>query len=239
MTEKGGQGIGLGVDVGHDRAAVIAPQCVLDASKRFPIDVCQVIRVSYARSNYFPWRLMMASAWFPSRALLALLLIVSAGVFTLGVAIERSTVVQTTAAESSPAAPASKAAQSSVEQGSGHAAKHGAISPETNSENLFGFNTESTGLVVAVIVVSLALAAAVRYWRTTNVLALALLFASGAGIFDIREVVHQAQESRGILVAFASVTALSHGAAVLVAVLLVRNAFRPTDLRALDATHPI
>jgi MFS superfamily sulfate permease-like transporter len=166
----------------------------------------------------------------PSRALLALLLMVSAGVFTVGVAVERSTVPHTSAAEGSTNT------TSTGEQGSEHTGEHGAASgTETSSETFLGIDTESTGLVLAAIAISLVLAAAVWFWGIPAALAFALLFALGAGPFDVREIVHQAQESRGTLVTLATVTALLHGVAVLVAGLLLRGVLRPTRGHAVDA----
>jgi hypothetical protein len=164
----------------------------------------------------------MLRVLYPSRALLALLLIVSAGVFTVGVVVERSTISHTAAAETSTGA------TSTGEQGSRHTDEHGATSStETSSETFLGVDTESTGLVATAIAISLVLAAAVWFWSPPAALALALLFALGAGLFDVREIVHQAQESRGTLVALATVTALLHGAALLVAGLLMRGVLRP------------
>jgi hypothetical protein len=171
---------------------------------------------------------------YSSRALLVLLLILSAGAFTIGVAVERSTVSHTSATE------ASTGSTSTGEQGSGHIDEHGATSStETNTENFLGVNTESTGLVLLAVAMSLVLAAAVWFWGMPPALALALLFALGAGLLDVREIVHQAQESRGVLVALATLTALLHGAAVFAASLLLLQVLKPGQKRTIDAAHPV
>jgi hypothetical protein len=86
------------------------------------------------------------------------------------------------------------------------------------SEKLLGVNPESTGLLVVAVVVSLLLAAAV-WWRGASPLVLgivALAMAAFAAL-DIREVVHQADESRTGLMLLAALVALLHLAAAALA----------------------
>jgi hypothetical protein len=82
------------------------------------------------------------------------------------------------------------------------------------SEKLLGVNPESTGLLVVAVVVSLLLAAGV-WWLGASPLVLgvvALAMAAFAAL-DIREVVHQADESRTGLMLLAALVALLHLAA--------------------------
>jgi hypothetical protein len=87
-----------------------------------------------------------------------------------------------------------------------------------SSETLLGVNPESTGLLVVAVAVSLLLAAAV-WWVGASPLVLgvvALAMAAFAAL-DIREVVHQADESRTGLMLLAALVALLHLAAAVLA----------------------
>jgi hypothetical protein len=94
------------------------------------------------------------------------------------------------------------------------------------SERLLGVDAESTGLLVAAVAVSLLLAAGV-WWLGASPLALgvvALAMAAFAAL-DIREVVHQADESRTGLMLLAALVAVLHLTAA--------------ALAARAATHPV
>jgi hypothetical protein len=109
----------------------------------------------------------------------------------------------------------------SSERAGGESAAH--RENEANGERIFGIDTESTGLVVAAVVVSLALAIAL--WLSESVvvpLALAA-FALLAAVFDVRESFHQIDESRTNLTVIAAVVAALHLAAVAGALLLARR----------------
>jgi hypothetical protein len=74
-----------------------------------------------------------------------------------------------------------------------------------------GIETESTGLVGAVVGVSVLLAAAVLLARRLRALLLLVAaFALVSLIFDVREVVHQIDESRLVIAAVAALVAVLH-----------------------------
>jgi hypothetical protein len=63
---------------------------------------------------------------------------------------------------------------------------------------------------------SVVLAFAVWFWGWPVLLLLAVAFGMGAAVFDAREMIHQVQEGRGMLVFLAGLTGLLHlGFAVL------------------------
>jgi UDP-N-acetylmuramyl pentapeptide phosphotransferase/UDP-N-acetylglucosamine-1-phosphate transferase len=87
-----------------------------------------------------------------------------------------------------------------------------------SSEQLLGVDPESTGLLAVAMVVSVVLAAAV-WWRGASPAVLAAVAAAMAAFcaLDLREVVHQVDESRTGLAVLAGVVAALHGTAALVA----------------------
>ena len=86
------------------------------------------------------------------------------------------------------------------------------------SEKLLGVNPESTGLLVVAVVASLLLAAGV-WWLGTSPLVLGAVAVAMAvfGALDVREVVHQADESRTGLMLLAALVAVLHFAAAALA----------------------
>ena len=86
------------------------------------------------------------------------------------------------------------------------------------SETLLGVNPESTGLLVVAVAVSLLLAAGVRWLGASPlVLGCVALAMAAFGALDIREVVHQADESRTGLVLLAALVAVLHLTAAVLA----------------------
>jgi hypothetical protein len=205
------------------------------------------------------------------RALISVLLVVSAALFAIGVAIERND----TNKEHARAARAGLAGQvlllADADQGKGEHIggpsrsphKHGSgpagrqrtkkratetpaehshesggksghesggesghesaaqLAREHGSERIFGINTESTGFVAAAVAVSLLLAIAL-WLRPGLVIALAIVaFGLAAAVFDVREVLHQIDESHTNLIVIAALVAFLHlvcaGAAVALA----------------------
>lgn len=159
-------------------------------------------------------------------SIIALLLVVSAIVFAVGVGIERSQghteAVSTTGATTGVSA---TPVEGSAE---GEAAEHPATASTTteaavaetghsDSETLFGVNTESIPLVIFAVLVSVALAAAVLFSPRPPVLALILAIALAAVAFDVREAIHQSNESRETVMALAITAAALHGAAAVFA----------------------
>jgi len=174
--------------------------------------------------------------------MLVALILASTAAFVVGVLLERH---QTN--NESGETPAHRAAESGAPtgesregSGSGESSESGESEPTTSpkagkatgetaaqrergghvesSEKLLGVNPESTGLLTVAVVVSLLLAAAV-WWRGGSPLVLgvvALALAAFAAL-DVREVVHQVNESRAGLALLAGVVAALHGAAALLA----------------------
>jgi hypothetical protein len=88
----------------------------------------------------------------------------------------------------------------------------GAESAGHDEENrdILGIDPESTGVVAAAVALSLLLAAAVWTWGTSAILAVAVAFGLVFAALDVREAFHQADESRGGLVALALLIAALH-----------------------------
>ena len=130
------------------------------------------------------------------RALLAGLLVVSAILFAVGSTVER----HQRGKETTAAAHEERSGGESHEESTAHAEAH-----EEKGVTLLGINTESLGLEIAAIVASLLLAAAALLLRQRLVLlaiiAFGLVFAAG----DIRELVHQINESHEGIAAIAAI----------------------------------
>ncbi len=180
-----------------------------------------------------------------SRIIVAALLAASAVVFAIGVSVERSQgeshsdapatsqplgkatlapegSAAREAAEKKPSTTAAKAVATSAPEGSAaREAAEGRGESATASgeitEKLFGIETESTGLVVAVVVLSLMLAAGLLVIRSPLILVGAAVVVLGATAFDIRELAHQIDESRNGVAVLAALTAVSHLAVAAVA----------------------
>jgi hypothetical protein len=87
------------------------------------------------------------------------------------------------------------------------------------SEKLLGVNPESTGLLVVAVLASLLLAAGVvLFGASSTVLGVVALAMAAFGALDVREVVHQADESRTGLMLLAALVAVLHFAAAGLAV---------------------
>jgi hypothetical protein len=165
-----------------------------------------------------------------SRAALAILLLASAAVFAVGVAVERS---QPAHHEVAPAAQPTEQTTggetTSTEGGGGETGTTGENHPaesaghETSSETVFGINTESTALVILVLAFSVGLAAAVWLMRVRWLLVVVAAFAVSAAVFDVREALHQSDESHALLITIALVVAALHAAAALIAIALARS----------------
>lgn len=118
------------------------------------------------------------------RPLIALLLIVSAIAFGIGVSIERSgegeenESAETVAAETDEAGEEGEAGEAGEE-----------------SESILGINPESTGLVALAIAISLALALAVWMRPSPVILLTIIVVAAGYTLFDGLEALNQIDES--------------------------------------------
>jgi uncharacterized oligopeptide transporter (OPT) family protein len=135
------------------------------------------------------------------RALLAGLLIVSAILFAVGSTLERHQHgKETTAATHQEGSGGESGGESTA-----HAGTH-----REKGVTLLGINTESLGLEIAAIVASVLLAAAAWLLRQRLVLlailAFGLVFAAG----DVRELVHQINESHAGIAAIAATLIVLH-----------------------------
>jgi hypothetical protein len=160
------------------------------------------------------------------RDLLVGLIVLSTIVFTVGSILERST-ADTHAPETRTQEPSHQEGEGSEGGGeSGESSAASSVGSEEiqGGETLFGIDPESTPLVVVAFVSSLLLAAgcwlrpAWRWLLVITALAMAVFAA-----LDVREVVHQFDESNPALEWTALSVALLHGAAAITAVILLRR----------------
>jgi hypothetical protein len=164
-----------------------------------------------------------------ARMIAAALLITSAAAFAIAATIEHHTAssehtaaVHRAAAETPGEHPASGEPAAGHESPATHAA-------ERNSEDLLGINPESTGAVVTAVLVSL-LAAALILTVGSPLLAAGVALAMLAfTALDIREVIHQLNESRPGLAALAAAIAALHLLAGATAIFTTRRT-RPSGL---------
>jgi hypothetical protein len=158
-----------------------------------------------------------------------LLLVSSAVLFAVGTAIEHSQRAhhdqraasspvtksgeksgeKTANGESSGSESSTKAGETKPTESASPTVASGESSGETHSEKIAGLDPESWPLVGLAIAISLLIAAGV-YWRRGRwfaaAVAFALLFAAG----DIRELVHQIQESRTAVATIAGILIALH-----------------------------
>jgi hypothetical protein len=98
-------------------------------------------------------------------------------------------------------------------EASGEAHRESPSGRETHkesSEDIFGVNPEAKGLVAAAVATGVVLAGAVWTLDATAVLLAVIVFGLVFALFDIREIVHQVDESRAGLVVIAAVLAVIH-----------------------------
>jgi uncharacterized membrane protein YdbT with pleckstrin-like domain len=170
--------------------------------------------------------------------MLVLAILASAALFGVGSAIERSQKSEgghneapaagAASVESGSEAHSEQGGETSSEGGQetraegGAAGETGSESHSESSEDILGINPESTGLVVAAIVAAALLALAVWFTRLGVVLLAVIAFGLVFAAFDIREVVHQVNESRAGLVIIAGVLVAVHLSVSLLAGALLR-----------------
>jgi len=146
------------------------------------------------------------------------LLLAATAAFVSGVAAERST-TSTSASSAATASPGT--GETAAERASsGETAAEGSRTHET-AESTGGFRLESTGSVVAAVIISLLLAAAIAVQGSRVVLLFAAVFCLLFAGLDAREVGHQLQDSRAGVATLAGLAAVLHVGVVPVAVRLV------------------
>lgn len=166
-------------------------------------------------------------------SLVSVLLIVSAALFTVGVAAERSS--------RSSESPAHSAAESATHgEGSGEAPSAeaapdaAATSNGEHGERLLGIDPESWVLVAVGIAASVLLAAALLMSarRRPMLLLLAVVFGVVFAALDVRELAHQLNESRAGLAAIAVALVVLHGSVAVAASLALRQPSGPQPVVA-------
>lgn len=169
----------------------------------------------------------------PGRVLVALLLVVTAVLFAIGATIERSNTHEEQGAESTVTAGENGETGEGAPAEGGEAGEAGEAAhsegKEEESEPVLGVDLESTPMIVAVVAASILLALATLFLRTRLVLALVagftLVFAAG----DLRELVHQVDESRTSIAVIAGVLAVLHLATSVLAWLRFREEGRARE----------
>lgn len=174
------------------------------------------------------------------RVSMAVLLLLGSAVFAIGVAVERSDGDhhQESTSQELGAPEGSEGREAAERRGRVEAAES---SGDESSEEVFGINTESTGVVVAAVIISLLLALAALLVRSPLVLGLIVVVVLGAIAFDVREVMRQVDESRTDVATLAALTAVLHMLTAIVAVVALTieqranwNPPRDSNLRPSD-----
>ena len=165
------------------------------------------------------------------RRLAAILLVVTAALFVIGVSVEDDT--HSEASEGVADQPAGQAEGSHVEaneseagheegeeseaegstvegEGSGH-------DEEAEGETVLGVDAESPAIVTMAVLASLALAAGLWFTHRRLAAVATVVLAGLFALFDIAEVFHQLDESRTGLAVLAVVIAVGHAAAAVLA----------------------
>ncbi len=152
--------------------------------------------------------------------LMAALLVISAVLFVIGIALERASPVGDIHTEAPPVA--TKVTSTSVENGNESGEVHpqatsNTPSSEAQAETTLGFNLENPWLVGAFALASLALAAALLRFGWPALL-LALLFGAGTAVLDLQEVLTQLGRSNTLVAGVAVLVAVAHVAVAVLAV---------------------
>ncbi len=166
------------------------------------------------------------------RTVLAALLVAATALFAVGAIAERSQAHETTAADVHTAGESPAAQEQTETSGESTEAHENGVAVETYteaSEAVLGVNVESTPLIVLAVLVGLGLAALVasRFGRSPGVMIAVALIAIAWAALDIREVVHQLDESRTGIAVIAIVVAVLHLAAALLAARLAARERHP------------
>jgi len=144
--------------------------------------------------------------------LAAVLLVIAAGLFVIGVAVETGGGHD----ESSEVAGSLPGVEGSAEHEAAEHAEAGS-GHDDEGERLLGVDVESSLAVTVAVVVSLALAVGLWLRQRRRLAGVVAVVAVVFAVFDIAEVVHQARESGGGLIVLAAVVAAVHLAAGILA----------------------
>lgn len=152
----------------------------------------------------------------PTNRVLAVLIVAATVVFAVGVAIERSQESGSESGVEETHAEGAGGEGEAAEGGETQVSAEGAHSE--SSEKLLGIDPESVGLVIVAVLASLALAAAI--WLRPDLGGLLLVTALAMFVLaalDVRELVHQLDESRTGLALLVAVVVLLHASAAVIA----------------------
>jgi hypothetical protein len=142
--------------------------------------------------------------------LAAVLLVLTAGLFAIGVAVELGSGHDETAEHTEAV---SDEHAETAERAEGHVDQQETTGADHDEERVLGIDVESPLTVTAAVILSLGLAVVLwlarRRWLATVVAVFALAFAA----FDVGELVHQLDEGRSGLVVLAALLAAGHLAA--------------------------
>ncbi len=160
------------------------------------------------------------------RWVIAVLLVVSAVLFTTGVLLERGG--ETTTGHRPPSTEQTHTGETGGETGSEttpHTETEMPTTPHTETahterERVLGVPVDSPAAVTGAIALSLLLALAIWRRPTRRVLLATAAFAAAATILDLAEIPHQIDHSRGGLAALAALIAVLHLAAAAAAAAL-------------------
>jgi hypothetical protein len=168
-------------------------------------------------------------------AVLSLLLLLAAALFTLGISIEHSTKSSRTNATTATTAISGTGESTEGQAAHGEnselaAGEHAAGHVETTAENerILGIRTDTAAAVTGMLIASVLTAVAV--WRRPRriTLAGAGAFAAAATVFDIAEVLHQNTEGRTNVQLVAAIVAAAHLTAVAIAVTAIARLHQPS-----------
>jgi hypothetical protein len=162
------------------------------------------------------------------RAILVLLLVSSSVLFAIGTAIEHHHHQEGTASVRETTGPTEGSSESGTGESSEetHPATGETGAAETGgkeSESLFGFDPEAPWVIAMGVAASVLLALAVWMLRRPGVLVVAIVFGLALAALDLRELVHQVNESRPSLVAVSVVLGVLHLLVAATAGMLLRT----------------
>ena len=168
---------------------------------------------------------MVVDASSPVRRVVAALLLATAVLFVVGVAVERRDEHRAEGAEKSET---SEHREGSEAGHGGELAAHNEVG-EGNEARVLGIDAEATPLVAAAVLVSIALAAFVWFSDAEALLAIVAIVAAAFAVFDVAEVFHQIDESRAGLAITAGLVAAGHATiAILGAAAFLRARHAPS-----------
>ena len=144
------------------------------------------------------------------RAILVLLLVVSAALFAIGTAVEHGHHQEGTVSVKETTAPTEGSSESGTDEHAGETHPGAEETSRAGSERLIGFDPEAPWVIATGVAASILLAVAAWTLRRREVLILAVLFGLALAALDVRELVHQLNEARPSLVAVSVVLAVLH-----------------------------